>query len=250
MNFLPSFYTVNKCQTARFWQQKVLILRYHSTRLGCRLFLCSSYIIKTIICCYSAQNGPDDNNTKSSELSPPVTASPSLVCYIDPRNGDNGCYSHQWGDQTVKGNPLLLQSMFPSAKPQPIIWFSREMPDENAVSIKKKKKTEKKCSFSSASQSNTQSKPYGANHNANVLRIYSSPRTLIGQGLEICMWESNNVLSLTVYLQQIIRLIEDTPQTLTNPLQTHVIVYPCQQISQEIPSTLAFPHKPKYDMKN
>lgn len=58
----------------------------------------------------NTHNGRDDNRTKSRELSPP-----SLVCHIDPGNGDNGCFSHLWQDQTVKGNPLLLQFMLLSA---------------------------------------------------------------------------------------------------------------------------------------
>lgn len=38
---------------------------------------------------------------------PPVKAhrySPSLLCFIDPGNGDNGCYSHQQEDPTGEGN--------------------------------------------------------------------------------------------------------------------------------------------------
>lgn len=110
------------------WLQFVSLLEQHYTNKHLLPFSERTHI------------GPDDNSTTSWEVSPPVTAphpSPSLVCFIDPGNGDNGCYSQQWEDQTVEGNRLLLQFVLPSAKLQPITCFSKETLDQSAVSIQK-----------------------------------------------------------------------------------------------------------------
>lgn len=50
-----------------------------------------------------SQKDPDDSRTTSREQEPHTHS--TLACVIDPSNGDNGCYSHTWEDQTVRKEP-------------------------------------------------------------------------------------------------------------------------------------------------
>lgn len=60
------------------------------------------YIIQTTTRC-SSQKDRDDSPATSWEQQPRTHC--SIVCVIDPSNGDTGCYSHPWEDQTIRKEP-------------------------------------------------------------------------------------------------------------------------------------------------
>lgn len=74
INFLPSFFTVNKCKINHLGNKRGwYYIRYHSPRLGCRLL--QQYTNNHLLLLSErTRNGCDDSSTTSWEASPPVTA--------------------------------------------------------------------------------------------------------------------------------------------------------------------------------
>lgn len=137
INFLPSFSTVNKCWIARLNKRcRYYDIIQHGLSRVVSLLLQPHTNNHSLLLSERTQNGPRWQQSNvlggfSTRNSP--TPSPSMVCFIDPGNGDNGCYSHQWKVLTAEGN--LSHFKLLSAKLHPITCFSRETLDQRALSI-------------------------------------------------------------------------------------------------------------------